>query len=175
MLTLLEHILVQKQVWIGDDGEARPAVVYGCTCRMPLQQPTIQTKGDIEGCVGRETAGLEALNNHWPLSTRPGRCTQPPVSQGSRLLGGCSYAINFHKYAPPPSLWMLWFKTVTVQLKLSILFCTNLLMKATWLTFSFFFLDICPMLCGNPAPGLKIMWKVNLFRHDVKEIYVPWW
>lgn len=42
MLTLLAHILGQKQVWIGDDGEERLAVVYGCTHWMPtppLKQP----------------------------------------------------------------------------------------------------------------------------------------
>ncbi len=49
---------------------------------MDAPQAASQTKG-----YG-ETAGSGALNNHWPRSSTPGRCTQPPVSQGSRLLGG---------------------------------------------------------------------------------------
>lgn len=46
MLTLLAHILGQKQVWIGDDGKLWLAVVYGCP------QVTSQSKGYVE------TAGL---------------------------------------------------------------------------------------------------------------------
>lgn len=58
MLTVLAHTSGRKQVWIGDDGKASPVVVYGC--------PSSQTKRICRN------SWLWALNNHWPLSSRPG-------------------------------------------------------------------------------------------------------
>lgn len=75
MLRLLAHILGQKQVWIGDDGKLWLAVVYGCP------QVTSQSKGYVD------TAGLGPWITTDPSNEQQtGRCTQPPVSQGSRLL-----------------------------------------------------------------------------------------